>query len=365
MYGSLALTEARNKISGGTTAYDNTQIYWQYAFNNFSVIEAALESEAFTQLEEDDYTNDGLKEFITNYNGAIELLNDTTEVGLDITEFGQEASNVMSSFISTLEIFDGGEFTEIADVALNNAISNMTQTILSTENMLDIGYSLETKFDIIDQKANASEYGDLLGEAAIELTSGLIKFEPVNNSQNLNYLAKGLRSLFYSVGDLQDVDISLNNTITLFESMNDSLPADILADVPGAATTMITSIPLINNSIENAKNNLSLASYHMNHTAANFTLITEDMTQLKSSAQSLTVIQNEIEFRILPELIIIQADLGTLLAEAEASDGAGMITELEVLQDDLDENKEGESMYNINSSMGRIDDELKKLTVEI
>ncbi|MCG3218990.1 MAG: hypothetical protein KAR35_08290, partial [Candidatus Heimdallarchaeota archaeon] len=349
MYGSLALTEARNKVSGGTTAYDDTQINWQQASNNFSVIEAALENEAFTQIDENDYSDEGLQEFITNYNGAIEFLNDTTDIGLEITEFGQEASNVMNSFITTLEVFDEGDFKEIDELTLDAAISNMSQTILSTENMLVIGTSLETKFDIIDQKTNADEYGDLFGEAATELTSGLLKFEPVNNSRNLNYLAKGLHSLFYSVEDLQNVDISLNDTVTLYETMNDSLPADILADIPGAATTMTTSIPLINNSIENAKNNLSLGSYHIGHASANFTLITEEMTQLKTSAASLSVIQNELEFFILPELTIIQSDLNTLLVAAEASDGVAMITALDVLHNDLDEDQVGEPMYNINS----------------
>ena len=42
-----------------------------------------------------------------------------------------------------------------------------------------------------------------------------------------------------------------------------------------------------------------------------------------------------------------------------------MITALDVLQNDLDEEQAGRPMFNINSSMGRIDDELKKLTVEI
>jgi len=128
---------------------------------------------------------------------------------------------------------------------------------------------------------------------------------------------------------------------------------------------MTTSIPLINNSIENAKNNLSLGSYHIGHASANFTLITEEMTQLKTSAASLSVIQNELEFFILPELTIIQSDLNALLVAAEASDGVAMITALDVLHNDLDEGQVGEPMYNINSSMGRIDVELKKLTVEI
>ncbi|MCG3217537.1 MAG: hypothetical protein KAR35_00940, partial [Candidatus Heimdallarchaeota archaeon] len=282
---------------------------------------------------------------------------------------GAIASEGMEAFITALDVFEGTDFEDIDPVALTNATDAMDEVVISTNSLVTLATSLEADFTDMSDTATAEGYG-FFNDPASEMAANFLEFEPVSNTQNLNYLASGLSSLFKGVLALQIVTTAVDEVILAYEDMNASLPDPISSDVVGAALIVQSGVVSINNSLDNAKNNLTIASYHLNHTAGNFSLITGEMVQLTDSATYISNIVTDIGL-ITDGVTQIQDDLTALKVAADTPDGDGqnIVDALDILSYDLDASNAPpadptSAMYDINAAIADIDVQLNSITVE-
>lgn len=273
----------------------------------------------------------------------------------------------MEAFITALDIFEGIDFVDIAPTDLQNATDVMDDVVLATAALEVRANSLNESFIDMNTKALAGEYG-LFEEPAIQMAENFLEFDPVSNTRNLNYLAKGLSSLFKGIIALQMVNTAVDELILEYEAMEAAMPEEINASTVVAAVIVVNNgIIGINNSIENAKNNLTIAGNYLNQTASNFSQITGEMVQLQDTATYIDAIVADIGL-ITDAVTQIQDDIIALKAAAESPDvdGANVIAALEALAYDLDESNDAptSAMYDIYAAIADIDVQLSLITVE-
>jgi len=367
LYSAYALMSASQQIEGDQSSFEGTGKYWTWAGANLSRLEIALEDEVFDSIETPADMDETVADFITEFNGGINFLTDVVSIGVDLAEFGAVASEGMEGFITALEVFETGNFTEIDPAALTNATNAMDDVVDSTNALALLAPGLEDSFNNMSNTADAEEYG-FFNDPAKEMAANFLEFEPENNANNLNFLAQGLSSLFKGVVALQAVTTAIDNVNTEYEVMNAALPDPISSDPITAASVVQTGVANINASLDNAKNNLTVAGLHLNNTAGNFSLITGEMDQLSSSADNIAQIVVDIGL-ITDGITQLQVDLTVLSDEAIAlspPDGSDIVLALGDLAYDLDPSNDApaSAMYNINAAIDDIDTQLNGITVE-
>ncbi|MHA1912608.1 MAG: hypothetical protein ACTSYA_13055 [Candidatus Kariarchaeaceae archaeon] len=371
LYSSYALMSASDQIEGEQSSFEGTGDYWRMAANNLSVLDIALADPVFDPIETPADMDDTVKDFVLDFNGGIAFLSDVVGIGIDLAEFGAIASDGMDAFIVALDVFEGTNFTNINPVALTNATNAMDGVVASTNELVTLAISLEADFTAMSSTADAGGYG-FFNDPAKEMATNFLEFEPVTNTQNLNYLASGLSSLFKGVIALQTVTTAVDEVMVAYADMEADLPDPInIGNAVAAALIIQDGVISINNSLENAKNNLTIAGYHLNSTAGNFSLITGDMVQLSSSAVNIANIVTDIGL-ITDGITKIQSDLTALNAETavvDPADGSDIIIALDNLAFDLDASNgppadPTSAMYDIDEAIADIDVQLNSITVE-
>jgi hypothetical protein len=282
LYGAYNLIKAAD-IIGNSTSFEGTEIYFNSAGTNFTLIDEEFSAPAVGDLIDSDvpYLNDTLR-FIV----------DMTGLAGDLSFFGGNVSHVFSEFEDFLDNFDVG-YENVTDY--NPILSDINDLILDLDPLNSTAYDIDFRLMDIQEKANNSLYGDF-SQPAYEFASTFQQFNLTQNIENTYTIALSFKYLFGAMSDLKDVVTAVTAGNSSFES----------ADY----ATALTQFTIANDSLASAIPKMWNASYYFNQTEFG------GMVQLETSRESIAVIYFA--------LIDIQSDLSRITEIAGEADGGDL-----------------------------------------
>ena len=282
LYGAYNLIKAAD-IIGNSTSFEGTDVYFNSAGTNFTLISEEFDSPVVTDLMDSDvpYLNDTLR-FIVRM----------TDIAGDLSFFGANVSHVFSNFENFLDNFDVG-YENVTDY--NPILSDIDDLILDLGPLNYTAYEIDADLNLVQYEANQSLYGDF-SQPAYEFSSTFQQFNLTQNIENTYTIALSFKYLFGAMSDLKDVVTAVTAGNSSFES----------ADYG----TALTQFSAANDSLASAIPKMWNASYYFNQTDLG------GMTQLETSRESIAVIY----FALLD----IQSDMSRITEIAGEADGGNL-----------------------------------------
>ncbi len=250
---------------GEITAFNGTLENFDYAYGNFSLVDAELSTPEIQEIINRVGGN------ITLGKDFLGLTYDFTQIGIPFATLGQ---NLATGFTGMEAIIDIFETTDYQNVSNYQTILDDTEAINATlAGIVGDATDVNDSATIVYNKAQTNGYG-FLSEFALQFAETMIQFDMINSIANTMYIASAMHFMIHSLEELSYTFLNVTEAQTNFG----------IADYTAAEYNILNASASLDNSV----GNMTLAINNLDSSIA------AGMTQLQDIRDSLVNIRTDL-----------------------------------------------------------------------
>jgi len=268
---------------GEITAFNGTYENFDYAYGNFSIVDAELSTPEIQDIINRVGGN------ITIGKDFLSFVYDFTQVGIPFASLGLNLATGFTDMEGIIDIFETTDYQNVTNyqTILDDTLAiNVTLTSIEAD-----AIAVNDSATVVYDKAQIQGYG-FLSEFAGGFAETMIQFDMINSIASTKYIAN---AMYYMVYSLQELSYTYGNVTEGEANFLDS-----------NFTTAKDNFLAANESLNYAISNMTQSIFYMNQS------VDAGMTQLESPRNTLIIIRDS--------LIDVNAEMDTILTILDLPD---------------------------------------------